>query len=447
MSASNKKYIVETSPQLAERCMLMCTDPGDLVFDPTCGSGTTAFVAETWGRRWITCDTSRVALNLAKQRFTTSSYPAYKLQDIELGIRSGYLYKKVETPTTEHLAYKEEAPRTIIFDQPLLDSSKVRVSGPFTVEAVPAPVVTPIVPVGSSEENSDTPPITVHSDSIDIDPSSVHHQRIRDYCDELAASNIRTQDGRYIQIKRIELLQDTSAIHALGEALFNDAEKSVSVAFAFGPTFAPLDKPAVESAFLESQDLIPRPEVLAFVAFQIDPASANQIETATYPGVRLLKVQMNTDLLTADLKSKSRASDSFWLVGQPDVEIHYDTESQQFTVEVLGFDYLDVASGELDSGNRDRIVMWMLDPDYNGRCFVPSVVYFPNTSNDNHNWRKLEKTLRASVDREKFSSMESFQSSPIQKGEFNKIAVKIVDDRGIESLRTLPLKRFLEKEP
>ena len=77
-----KVYVVQTTPTVVERCMLMTTDPGDLVFDPTCGSGTTAYVAEQWGRRWITIDTSRVALALAKHRLMTAKFDYYQLRDL-----------------------------------------------------------------------------------------------------------------------------------------------------------------------------------------------------------------------------------------------------------------------------------------------------------------------------------------------------------------------------
>lgn len=141
MYKRQKKYVVETSPKLAERCLLMSTNPGDLVLDPTCGSGTTAFVAETWGRRWITCDTSRVAINLAKQRLSTSSLSSFVLRDDNIGISAGYECKTVKTPSTRHLAYDEPQPETELVDQPIEKKGYARVSGPFTVEAVPAPIV------------------------------------------------------------------------------------------------------------------------------------------------------------------------------------------------------------------------------------------------------------------------------------------------------------------
>ena len=84
---SEKTYVVQTHPKVIERCILMTTDPGDLVLDPTCGSGTTAYVSEQWGRRWITCDTSRVALALARTRLMAAKYPYYLLADSPEGIK------------------------------------------------------------------------------------------------------------------------------------------------------------------------------------------------------------------------------------------------------------------------------------------------------------------------------------------------------------------------
>jgi adenine-specific DNA-methyltransferase len=136
-----KKYVVQTNPRVIARCLLMTTDPGDLVFDPTCGSGTTAYVAEQWGRRWITCDTSRVATTIAKQRLMTALYDYYELAHTEEGIGSGFRYKTVPHITLKSVANNEPPGQETLYDQPYVDNSKARVSGPFTVEAVPAPVV------------------------------------------------------------------------------------------------------------------------------------------------------------------------------------------------------------------------------------------------------------------------------------------------------------------
>lgn len=97
--------------------MLMCTDPGDLVMDITCGSGTTACVAEQWGRRWITCDTSRVAIDLAKQRLMTSTYDYYKLAQPEQGVDSGFVYKTVPHITLKSIANDEPPATETLYDQ------------------------------------------------------------------------------------------------------------------------------------------------------------------------------------------------------------------------------------------------------------------------------------------------------------------------------------------
>lgn len=128
--ASDKKYVVETSTKVIERCILMTTDPGDLVLDPTCGSGTTAYVAEQWGRRWITIDTSRVALALARTRLMAAKYPYYLLADSHEGylkeveatgqvppstlpktesdIKKGFVYKRVPHITLKSIAQNPE---------------------------------------------------------------------------------------------------------------------------------------------------------------------------------------------------------------------------------------------------------------------------------------------------------------------------------------------------
>ena len=154
-------YVVQTNAKVIARCLLMTTDPGDLVFDPTCGSGTTAYVAEQWGRRWITCDTSRVAITLAKQRLMTADFDYYTLAQPDEGVGSGFVYKTVPHVTLKSIANNPEiregmtraeidaaimkyAERETLYDQPEIDRSIARVSGPFTVEAVPAVTVRPI---------------------------------------------------------------------------------------------------------------------------------------------------------------------------------------------------------------------------------------------------------------------------------------------------------------
>jgi adenine-specific DNA-methyltransferase len=171
--APDKLYVVQTNTRVIERCMLMCTDPGDLVLDPTCGSGTTAHVAEQWGRRWITIDTSRVAMALARQRLMGAKFPYYLLADSTEGrlkegqvtgtalpdsqpsddIRHGFVYERVQHITLKSIAnnpdivegmsrseidaaIKRHADFELLYDKPHESNNKVRVTGPFTVESL-----------------------------------------------------------------------------------------------------------------------------------------------------------------------------------------------------------------------------------------------------------------------------------------------------------------------
>ena len=127
MQLLSKVYAVQTVSKIIERCMLMTTDPGDLIFDPTCGTGTTAYASEKWGRRWMTCDTSRVAITLAKQRLMTAVYDYYQLANPTEGVSGGFKYEKVPHITLSSIANNEKTAEEILYDKPVLDRMKKRV--------------------------------------------------------------------------------------------------------------------------------------------------------------------------------------------------------------------------------------------------------------------------------------------------------------------------------
>lgn len=411
---ADKIYVVQTALKAIQRCMLMTTDPGDLVLDITCGSGTTAYVAEQWGRRWITCDTSRVAITLAKQRLMTATFDYYKLAHEEQGVGSGFVYKTVPHITLKSIANNEPPATETLYDQPEIDKTKIRVTGPFTVEALPAPVVKPLDDLGGMEE--------------DVSAKQT------DWRDQLLATGILGRGGAKLEFSRVEPLSGTKFLQAEAETK-EDTPRRAVICFA-GET-KPLDSRMVEMALDEAEAMRPAPQLIVFAAFQFDPEAAKNIAETNWPGVTLLQTQMNTDLMTEDLKKKRSSDQSFWLVGQPDVELIRDGRSKtRYKVRVNGFDYYDVKKGTVESGSTSRIAMWMLDTDYDGMCIVPKQVFFP-MGGKKDGWNKLAKTLRAEIDPdliEKFAGNESlwFTVQP-----YSMIAVKIIDDRGIESLKVI----------
>ncbi len=812
----------------------MTTDPGDLVFDPTCGSGTTAYVAEKWGRRWITCDTSRVAITIVRQRLMTAVFDYYELAyphpnpspkgrgeesrslslegeenplplgeggrrpgegyphfKVERGGRAGHdvnfsapdsatftmpsgqvvkvnelvewevpasfellvsgLQSERLTPEqkasfeiqlkTENSKLKtaferfhqarramqkamdeaimRHAPQETLYDQPLVDKKKVRVTGPFTVEAVPAPAVKSVDEILSSPvgrevrgegkkrldpellqfarelckkqtdaeqllwsllrdrglagfkfrrqhplapyvldfychearlaieldggqhnepheqerdatrtaflkqqgirvlrfwnhevlQNTEGVLQAIYDTLVSLTPTlsqgerewqadlsiarSGETLRQAEWRDELLKTGIRGKAGQYIRFSRLEPLSGCRRLHADGEtkpsaegadSVREDAPaySPMRVVVSFGPEYGPLEQRQVAQAIEEAQTLVPKPKIIVFAAFQFDPEAAKDIDETHWPGVTLLKVQMNADLLTEDLKKKRASNESFWLIGQPDVEVSsfeflvlsekriaeyetfkklsgfdrlaeinglgwkdlflyallsqgrdvwayladeegWDFHSGEYRrrpskkqhgrvppvswnssrlisgigdiahdlaefgipdlgrcrsiierlrgsreivgrlealtqalsfpilssaknwqlktknlhcVAVHGFDYYNTKTGQIESGGADKIALWMLDTDYDGRSLYPRQVFFP-MAGEKEGWERLARNLKAEIDAERIEAYRGTVSLPFELGEHRRIAVKIVDDRGIESLKVM----------
>lgn len=489
----DKTYVVQTGPKVIERCMLMTTDAGDLVLDPTCGSGTTAHVAEKWGRRWITCDTSRVSVTLAKQRLMTASFDYYELKYPHEGLKAGFIYRTVPHVTLKSIANNLEieeiyqrmhpsidvararliktmanaieewevpfdfpaewplaarehfdafhaarqamqkqidasiashADQEVLYDQPAVAKNKLRITGPFTVEAVPFPSVK------SLEEASG--PDEADASIARTGESGRQHQ----WRDELLKTGIRGKGGQMLKFADLEALPfdaDLANLHAVGHLDSGDR-----VVVSFGPEHAALEQRQVANALNEAEKLRPAVKFVVFCAFAFDPEAAKDIDEIRWAGVTLLKAQMNTDLLTEDLKKARASNQSFWLMGQPEVEIRTLKEGG-YEVEVHGFDYFDTVKGELVSGGKRNIAMWALDTDYDGRSLFPRQMFFP-MAGKGEGWERLRRSIRAELDETRLHRFHGTVSLPFDAGDHRKIAVKIVDDRGIESLKVIGLK-------
>lgn len=516
---ADKVYVVQTTTKVIERCILMTTDPGDLVLDPTCGSGTTAYVAEKWGRRWITCDTSRVAITLAKQRLMTASFDYFQLRYPHEGLKGGFIYKTVPHVTLKSIANNPEidtiyarlhpaialalaqlnqalqqhsapplqplavadgvrkgqklalgqpdvalhewevpfdcpadwpapactafeafhtarqkmqaemdrsiasnADSETLYDKPELAKDKLRVTGPFTVEAVPFPTVL------SLDESS-----AHHSAHIEADAAVARSgatSRQHTWRDELLKTGIRGKGGQMLKFAELEVLPGAVCLHASGHL-----DSGERVVVSFGPEHGALEQRQVEQALKEAGELFPLPKMIVFCAFTFDPEAAKDIDALK--GITALKAQMNTDLLTDDLKKARSSNQSFWLMGQPDVDLRQNPDGL-WVVEVNGFDYFDTSKGELVSGGKAKIAAWSLDTDYDGRSLFPHQFFFPMAGKD-EGWFKLKKSIRAELDEALLQHFSGTVSLPFEAGDNRTVAVKIVDDRGIESLKVMRL--------
>lgn len=426
----NKDYVVQTSTKVIERAVLMTSDPGDLILDPTCGSGTTAFVCEQWGRRWVTIDTSRIALNIAKRRLMMSTFPYYKLYSSEGDMRQGFEYQQAVHTTLKSLAKNEPAESEPLYDRPKEDNHLLRVSGPFTVETLQ-----------NFEPQS---PESIQSEEMKQDDSGSFEQRIFDHLKSAGVKNgIKNEQAVFI---RVESLAD-SFLHAEGFYLDNEGNEKKAY-FHIGPKFGTVAKQAVNEA-VKSCRQRGDADWLIILGFSFESDISNQNVTMSVGSFEVTKVRMHDDLMQEGLLKKDKKAASFVTIGEPDIKLR--KEGNESYVEVSGLDIYDPIKDVVKARNVEDIAYWMVDDDYDGSNFVVKQVFFCGGNKDEFNkWRKgldtlakdkrkkdVERTLKIEIDDEAFDRLYGFKSHPFETKKGQKIAVRVISQFGEESTKVL----------
>ncbi|HUN79856.1 MAG TPA: site-specific DNA-methyltransferase [Solirubrobacteraceae bacterium] len=421
-----KLYVVQTDTEVIRRCMLMTTDPGDLVLDPTCGSGTTAYVAEQWGRRWITTDTSRVPLALARQRLLTATYPYYELQEPERGPAGGFVYRRrknkkgeelggiVTHMTLKAIANDEPPAEEVLVDRPESDSKITRVSGPFVVEAT---IPTPLDADGEDEQSSD---------------------------------GAQGADGSFTD-RMLEVLRRAPVLHLWGKAitlknvrppaksLTLSAEAALDpdetlVALLFGPENGAISEKLVFEAAREAYAR--SYEQLIVIGFAIEAGARTLLESCdNLVGIPASYVQATPDVVMGDLLKTMRSSQIFSVAGLPDVGLRKLPPEEKggpprYQAELRGLDVFDPTTMRADHRDGNDVPAWLLDTDYNELCFHVSQAFFPRTSA----WDSLKRALKGEFEDSVWEHLAGTTSAPFLAGETGRIAVKVIDDRGNELL-------------
>ncbi len=402
-----KIYVVQTNQSIIQRCLLMTTDPGDIVLDPTCGSGTTAFVAEQWGRRWITIDTSRVSLALARTRIMTAKFPYYILKD-EHSISTGFEYKTVPHITLKSLANDEQPVQEVLYDQPLENKSIVRVTGPFTVESLSPHRVSDAQEMLSSERFVET------------------------VIGNLLKSGVQTgEKGARVEFVNLDILPSGPEVQAVGEYKTSNGLKRVAVSI--GPEFGSIDDDFIRDAIIVAKkfaDLL----VVAGTSFE---ASAFT-EGIQSNGLQVMKVKINPDLSMGDLLKKTGSGNLFIAFGEPEVKVNESKDGM--TVEIIGVDIYDPVKSEIrSSGSGDpehEIAAWFIDTNYNGEAFFVTHAYFLGAGKP---YEKLKKALRADINEDAWEQLYSTKSRPFPKPKTGKIAVKVINHYGDEVMKIIEI--------
>jgi adenine-specific DNA-methyltransferase len=439
--AAGKLYVVQTNTKVIERCILMTTNPGDLVLDPTCGSGTTAYVAEQWGRRWITIDTSRVPLALARQRLLTATFPYYELKNSEMGPAGGFIYKRKQNNkgeevggivphiTLKSIANNELPQEEVLVDRPEVENKITRVTGPFCVEAT---IPTPVDWEGDGIEDSGAPEATDYSSFIDRMLEVLRRSPV-----------LHVGGNKTVELRGTRKPAKTLSLSA--EALVANGDEK-PVAIVFGPENGAISEKLVFEAAREAH--AKNYTHLYVIGFAVQPGARNFIENAeAVAGVPATYVQATPDLMMGDLLKNMRSSQIFSVCGLPEIKITkfptlekggkggFSDQKTQFQVELVGLDVFDPVTMEVDHRKGDDVPAWFLDTDYNGLCFHVCQAFFPRTSA----WDNLKRALRTTHEESVWDHLAGTVSAPFEGGEQGQIAVKVIDDRGNELLVVKPL--------
>lgn len=450
-----KKFVVQTSPKVIERCILLSTDPGDLVLDPTCGSGTTATAAENWGRRWITIDTSRIALNIAKRRLMTATYPYYFLHsevdikrtkkkdgkleksvnyksgaDRKQEIKQGFVYKEVPHIMLKDLANDEEPETEVLYDQPFEDDNRMRVSGPFTVETL--------------QNLNPVHPDDIEKEAREDDEAQQFEEMVFQHLTSAGIkTGIKQEQAVFTQVDRLI----NPSLHA--EGYYEAGEGERKAYFHIGPKFGTVSNKAVNEAIKECRAKGDA-DWLVILGFSFESEIENQSITHNLGTFEVTKVRMADDLLQDGLLKKDKKAASFVTIGEPDIALH-ENDDGTYQLEVLGIDIYDPIKNQIKPRNAKDIAYWSVDDNYDGSNFVVRQIFFSGGDKDEFNSirkelkeqakqstkKKLEHTLRIEIDDEAFDRLYGLKSHPFEAEEGQKVAVRVVSQFGEEVTKVI----------
>ena len=499
------KFVVQTNDKIISRCILMTSSPGDLIFDLTCGSGTTAYAAEKWGRRWITVDTSRVALSIARQRMLTSKYEYFKLKGEGKVVDAGFCYKTVPHVTLKAIAgnfnldpiiekhnsiiteliskcnellskhydnlptksrpkecfwhnwqvpyvFDTNWPKDLqdaivayhsarldkiremtdcivanaemedIVDQPEVIKGIIRVSGPFTVEAV-RPEELSLSEKGLFDgtpnewENADI--------ANEVQNLRVYLSRMIDL---IRKDGITFPNNKHQDFAKVEPLFEESTgtpIHAEAICQGNTDNQVCNIGISFGPQYGPVTVEQVAEVVRSGR----RYDELVIAGFSFDAAALDALQESQHPKQKIHIAHIRPDVSPGmdGLLKDTPNSQLFTVFGQPEIRVQKQ-KSGEYTVELLGVDIYDPLTGEVRSSKADKVAAWFLDSDYDGRCFCITQAFFP----DQNAWDKIAKSLGSQADPEAFAALNGTVSIPFKSGKYKRVAVKVVDPRGNE---------------
>ena len=390
--AGSKDYVVWTNPKVISRCIAMTTEPGDLIFDPTCGSGTTALCAERLGRRWITCDTSRVAINVARRRLMSATLPHYQTQNGV--VASGFRYERLKRITMGTFSGDKERQDIFLVDQPIMDKGAIRVCGPFEVDSLGRYSVEDWKGYVVSE------------------PGIGEVAKLENYIEVICRL-----------YRRDAAIQGaTGLVHAVAET-----EKE-RIAISVGPLSGRVTGKQINDVV---QDALASGILEVHVLGWAFEANVGEVKSALERRgkIKVEMIMIRPDTLAEGLKA-TQPEMLFSPLALPDIEVvaAKNGKEKEIRVTLNGVALFDRKhrTTEYKAADSGYVSAWYLDEDYDGDCFVDCQMFFDFKKKPN-----ITAALKAHVDTEEF--VLKLDSEPFPVRGYQRVAVKVVDVYGNES--------------
>jgi adenine-specific DNA-methyltransferase len=330
----------------------------------------------------------------------------------------------------------DDAEHEVLYDQPEEERGVVRVSGPFTVEAIPPAALMLLgeSPIGDAPEShaceGSEPVLLSSAPDATEDPAAFITRMIS----LLRQDGVTFPGNRRLSFAELRPLQ-AGVLHAEGDPIDDPAMERVAISF--GPPNGAVSLMQVEDGIRAAN--LAGYDALIFAGFAFQAEAQQVITDVQHPNVRVFMSHIRPDVIMTDAHGESllkTTADSqlFSIFGEPDVSLLSGDEAT-FRVRLNGVDVYDPLTGQVHSATSKRIPAWFLDSDYDGRSFAVCQAFFP----DSNAWEKLQKALKGSFDEDAFDQLTSRESLPFKAGTHRRIAVKVIDQRGNEVMRVLPL--------
>ncbi|MCY4656361.1 MAG: site-specific DNA-methyltransferase [Gammaproteobacteria bacterium] len=431
-SPNDLHYVVETAEKVVERCILMSTDPGDLVLDITCGSGTTPLVAERWGRRWIATDASRIPIALARQRILSSVHEWWILADSKEGLSLeseynnespnqpninsvdpsvGFVYERVPYVSAATLAYDKSPSFTYLVDRPHKKKGVKRIASPFTVESL-------------------SPYRTVSIEQYEkLVMSEASHDSIEEAL-RISGCNLRG-GGKLTEFDNFEPIANQAPLThrctmRYGEGSNPSSSEFITTALSIAPDDASCSSSWINHAASRAAE-DPMIRCLLIIAFNFESDAFRSSFKRGRMNIHCLRA--NRDLMIENLQITS-SDQAFVEIGEPDIQIE-EFENGEIAVKVIGYDTFNPQDGNLSEGTAKDIQCWMVDTNYDEKQFYARRFHFPGKDSDRQITR-FQRELKKQIDGDEWKALMSLKSTPFPRPPSGRIAVRIITNTGVE---------------